>query len=164
MAVAQVGRHAIIETVTHEKTPEKPNMAKTERGFMTEEELREIEERCEKATPGPWKAFDSIRTPEHWKGPNGVELEKGHSAEAAVVKGDDGHEANICTLHACTGVFLQRCYDERPQMLADVSFLAAARTDVPALLAEVRRLQVALAKTSDRADYLKDMLSRSRRL
>lgn len=71
--------------------------------MMTDEQLREIEERAERATEGPW---------------------------AVVVKG------NTVQSRAIPGV----CAGISPKT-GNASFIAHARTDVPAMVAEIRRLR-----------------------
>lgn len=74
-------------------------------------DLDGIKARAEAATPGPWRADDStVRTPDH----------RALAYEVLLGNGDtrDGY----------------------PQCLADVAFVAAARSDVPTLVAEVERL------------------------
>jgi predicted oxidoreductase len=75
---------------------------------MTDEELRAIQERCDKASPGPWKAWVEGR--DHVAGSSMIQT----SAEDIEMTG------------ATT---------------EDYDFIAHARSDVPALLAEVRRLR-----------------------
>lgn len=79
---------------------------------MTEEELREIEARCEAATPGPWYRSGNPSL-------TGVGIET-----------ENGRWRFVCQ------------ETEWP----DATFIAAAREDVPVLVAEVRRLQGELAQ------------------
>lgn len=82
---------------------------------MTSEELREIEQRCEAASEGPWRyevdEKPGVVTWEHVRGPRPF------------------------ALHQSTN---------HPQDSRDLAFIAHARTDVPRLVAEVRRLQAEL--------------------
>lgn len=72
---------------------------------------RDIRDRANAATPGPWTADGTtVTTPD------------GRTLVYEVLLGDDDTR------------------DEFPQARADAAFIAAARTDVPALLDEVRRL------------------------
>lgn len=91
-------------------------------------DLDAIEARCAAATPGPWESGGSTPTPgEVW-----VWEETGHHP------GDpDAPDTRIASCSA-----------------ADGAFIAHARTDVPALVAEVRRLRAASA-TPDRHEAIK---------
>ena len=82
---------------------------------MTPERLAEIEARAEAATEGPWHA---------WGRGIGFELHLGAAAKCGQIRCED-----------VNGEFRETF------KRADAAFIAAARTDVPALLAEVRRLQ-----------------------
>ena len=76
----------------------------TEPKRLNDEELREIEQRAEKATPGPWK------------------VESSTEGDWVLDNRDD----------VIAGTFVQE---------GDADFIAHAREDVPALIAEVRRLR-----------------------
>ena len=90
---------------------------------ISEEELQEIERRCSAARPGPWRSYVEGR--DHFGGSN------------VIVVGDGTHlSVDIEPLGATTG---------------DQDFMAAARHDVPRLLAEVRRLREALERRADDA-------------
>jgi hypothetical protein len=78
---------------------------------MTEDQLREIESRCNAATPGPWIA--SIENRDHTSG------------ESVISRGERGQEEDLY-LHGGT--------------VEDYDFVANARQDIPILIAEVRRL------------------------
>jgi hypothetical protein len=78
---------------------------------VTETQLKEIEKRLQNATPGPWKSY--IEGRDHTSGSNFIRTNNGTS--------------NDIELLGAT--------------LEDQDFIAAARQDVPLLLAEVRRLQ-----------------------
>ncbi|TPL06046.1 hypothetical protein FJ938_13630 [Mesorhizobium sp. B2-4-14] len=80
---------------------------------MEEQELKEIAERCLRATSGPWKSW--IEGRDHTSGSNIIRT---------------GSDADIELLGATN---------------ADQGFIAAARQDIPALLAEVARLRSELA-------------------
>jgi hypothetical protein len=94
---------------------------------MTDEELAGIEARANAATSGPWV----------WKvrGENGPLCM--HSGDAIVF--DDG---------TAWGEYGSPMHNEA----ADATFIAHARTDVPALVAEVRRLRDALLDVLDGYD------------
>lgn len=87
--------------------------------IVTREELEAIKARVEAATPGPW-----------------------------VDMGDTFYES-VCSvpgLHTgVTPICMDPEGDDRPQ---DRAFIAAAREDVPALVAEVERLWELLAKVA----------------
>lgn len=87
---------------------------------MTDAELDAIEKRAGAATLGPWR----IRRPDH-DSPEGPTLVEGPYFLRAHVESPDF------------------AHDTRP----DAEFIAAARSDVPALVAEVRRLR-AIASNS----------------
>lgn len=86
---------------------------------MTEAELKEIEERAAKATPAPWRAC--VWDP----------MERPH------VHKDDPNDRG-CTPRR-----------DLPASKDDARFMAAARSDVPALLAEVRRLREGIARQTE---------------
>lgn len=85
---------------------------------ITDERLAEIEARAAAATRGPWEAehlhpfCSTVRTPQR------------HRVAMKIHSGDTVH--NIPN------------YGTRAMMLADADFIAAARTDVPALIAALR--------------------------
>ena len=81
---------------------------------MTESELREMETRCNRATKGPWESFVEGR--DHFSGSNFIRT-----------GGLDDTSPDI----ELSGASVE-----------DQDFIAHARQDVPALLAEVRRLRV----------------------
>ena len=85
--------------------------------------LDEIEARAEAATPGPWRA--SLL--------DGVTYEDGSSSHVAGIYPG--------STSGPPPVFVTNSIDRR-----DAEFIAASRTDVPALLAEVRRLQAAVER------------------
>ena len=95
---------------------------------MTDEELDAIEARANAATPGPWRS-------------------------------DVGSGANRLRLWVPGGMLIADSYPPKPhrardeqQGKADYGFIAGARTDVPALVAEVRRLREALRPFADAVD------------
>lgn len=94
---------------------------------MTDADLLAIEARANAATAGPW-------TPR-------VDSKEGWSTDS------NGHSHRHCTylypngkLHIFQGQEFCRPAIHMPQACADADFIAHARIDVPALLAEVRRL------------------------
>ena len=88
---------------------------------MTTERLDEIEARANAATQGPWERHPYMGS--------GATLAKPNHPF---------HELNIL-----------KTTDDWPPVAADAEFIAAARTDVPALLAEVRRLQAAAERVPE---------------
>ena len=91
---------------------------------MTPEELNAIEDRVNDASPGPW----------HTKGAGGLYMD-GTSPSAEVVIPDPPYRLhNPYWTHG------------------DAEFVAHARSDVPALVAEVRRLGTMLTQVQELAD------------
>lgn len=88
---------------------------------MTTKRLDEIEARANAATQGPWEWHPYMGS--------GATLAKPNRPF---------HELNIL-----------KTTDDWPPVAADAEFIAAARTDVPALLAEVRRLQAAVERVRE---------------
>ena len=93
---------------------------------MSEDELSAIEERAERATPGPWHAH---------------------------------RDADSIGLGPIVFVHIPRADKDRSYALtngerenSNRDFIAHARTDVPALVAEVRRLRGAMEKVREFAD------------
>lgn len=87
---------------------------------LSEQQLAEIRARAEAATPGPWCTDD-------WEIYTGTEYLPWSSLWIGeTCRADD-------------------CHGSRD----DAAFIAAARTDVPALLAEVERLRAALGTATD---------------
>lgn len=89
---------------------------------MTTEELAAIKARCEAATPGPWiaKRFDPYRS------------------RAAIYQTPAAQKVNPLRWQVAA-----ICREARAQ---DAEFIAHARADIPALLAEVERLRAALKR------------------
>ncbi len=105
---------------------------------MTEAEVQAIYERCESATPGPWR----------------VKVTEIHMAPL-IVSGepDDTDQTVICTLNPPLG---NRRFAE------DASFIAHARSDVPALVAEVDRQRRQVAWLQEQAGKFPDRLEAER--
>lgn len=102
-------------------------------------DLAAIKSRCEAATPGPW----------YKDGPWYVDKEPG-------VKDDLTLRALPLVVSKARSAILVPVYDTRPE---DVDFAALARTDVPALVAEVERLAAErdeLAKIKRHVDEVRD--------
>ncbi len=89
---------------------------------MTEQELAEILERAEKATPGPWTAYSS-----------------------AWMVGSE------CGLIADTNEYGD---SETKASAPNCAFIAYARDDVPALVAEVKRLRAELEQKHKKCPYV----------
>jgi hypothetical protein len=85
-----------------------------EANAMTEDELLAIEARANAATPGPWEVEQ--------KGCTVLRAPNGPPADQSLM-GDEQY------------------YPWTPDRIEDWQFIASARTDVPALVAEVRRLR-----------------------
>lgn len=90
---------------------------------LTHEDLDEIEQRTAKATPGPWTVYEDDWG--HYRDNTGQDRGHGYHVFESQQLGDG----------EC-GAMLQ----------PDAEFVAAARADVPRLVAEVRRLRAALCK------------------
>jgi hypothetical protein len=100
--------------------------------MITDQELNAIEARANAATPGPWTNVDEY----------GGELRKGISS----TRDASGYSAMVI-------------YDEGGHSVADATFIAHARTDVPNLCRDNRKLQsdldVALGALADIANMSK---------
>jgi hypothetical protein len=89
-----------------------------EETMLTAQALREIEERAEKATPGPWKT---------------------HLVDDTSVVTEDG--ADVCATCDSSQAEREDGYNvEYERMEADAAFIAHARTDIPALIADRKAL------------------------
>ncbi len=85
--------------------------------FLTDEELDTISKRVDAAQPGPWKSF--------------VEGRDHTSGSSFIRTGGGNGRCNDIELNGAT--------------VADQDFIAAARHDVPLLLAEIRALKSMLS-------------------
>lgn len=98
---------------------------------MTDETLKAISSRAERATEGPWRSIDGqigCRDRENGCECHGFGIESDHRIPSLVANADfEG---------ITTGIL------RRP----DATFIAHAREDVPALVEEVRRLRAELAE------------------
>lgn len=90
---------------------------------MTDDELAAIEARCEAATPGPWR----------------------HSGGYGYILGDFGTSYKVAQLGGTVANPGMIARDDS-YLKADTAFIANARTDVPALIAEVKRLRAMLGE------------------
>ncbi len=106
---------------------------------MTDQRIAEIAARCEAATPGPWE----------WKTCGDTNM----YVEAECLKGV---------------ISLEDDYPGYPEygehlimelLQADADFIAHAREDIPALLAEVRRLQAQLAERNKECETQYELLA-----
>ncbi|UJJ50369.1 MULTISPECIES: hypothetical protein [Rhodanobacter] len=84
---------------------------------MTDEEIREIEARCNAATAAPWRSF--IEGRDHMSGSDFIRTGGLDSSSPDIYLTDATH--------------------------ADQDFIAHARQDIPSLIAEVRRLKALVA-------------------
>ncbi|MFJ3792536.1 hypothetical protein [Kitasatospora sp. NPDC090091] len=98
-------------------------------GPLTEYELTAIERRAAAAAPGPWLA-----SPE---GPG-----RGQGGESFIRIQPDADTDD--ELYVRRYVDNEEVASRDPRLHADLEFIAAARQDVPRLVAEVRRLQAVL--------------------
>lgn len=86
--------------------------------MVDDAELDVIEARCKAASPGPWKSFVEGR--DHMSGDDFIRV------------GGDEPDMYV-SRHTSSGL--------RPASAEDLDFIAAARQDIPRLLAEVKRLR-----------------------
>lgn len=93
---------------------------------MTNEELEAIKKRAEAATPGPWDASE--------------DSDRSYKLDAPK---DAQYWVTIASGNTLVVSWWQQYADDSGTVLklADAAFIAAARTDVPRLLAEVERLR-----------------------
>lgn len=108
---------------------------------LTEEYLAEVEARCAAATEGPWVECRHLESVEadaacgcgYRGGIFGLEFDPSYMVcemGSTLIPGEEGLEAPRYP---------------RPLEIANARFIAHARTDVPKLLAEIRRLKAQLA-------------------
>lgn len=97
---------------------------------MTDKELKEIRERCNKATPGPWKweETEDQKSGREW----------GDLGEILVTQ--SGDEVLSANGYDYTSVEVSK---------NDAAFIAHAREDIPALLAEIERLTTKVSILED---------------
>jgi hypothetical protein len=81
--------------------------------ILDDNELETIRQRCEHATPGPWKSF--------------IEGRDHTSGSSFIMTGGGDSRGNDIELSGAT--------------MADQDFIAQARQDIPRLLAEIGRLK-----------------------
>ncbi len=109
---------------------------------MTEEQLREIEARAAAATPGPWHPLPSHASAFE----NPVTGELVSTVVALAVCDTDGDPVQ----------------NGGAEGTPNAVFIAHAREDVPALIAEVRRLMKALEEADDAISGLHARMDRMR--
>ncbi|MER6395379.1 hypothetical protein ABT263_04840 [Kitasatospora sp. NPDC001603] len=101
-------------------------------GPLTEEDLSAMERRAAAAAPGPWTAW--------------LEGRHGVGGDSFIqVRPEAEPDDEIYVSRFVEGA---RLPGQDPRLDADIDFIAAARQDVPRLIAEVRRLRAAAADRS----------------
>lgn len=99
---------------------------------MTDEELAEIEGRANNATPGPWW----VERPHTWK------PQPYRTLDDFIAYSPFGEQGRSDPAHIFD---LMEKYD----VDTDYEFIAHARTDIPALIAEIRRLRRRAGRESE---------------
>lgn len=104
--------------------------------------LDELERRCQAATPGPWGASAfTVDATNGWGDAVDVDVQRLYDA------GEEG-DAYVAERGVIADVYgLERF------AAPNAAFIAAARTDVPALIARVRELETALRVYADRKNW-----------
>jgi hypothetical protein len=122
---------------------------------MSEEYLREIQARCEAATPGPWEA---------WTEEPGDCVVVSQEYEAApdedgdwICNVDPNEVFFLCP--GLTGAYPVGVAFNRE--VEDTEFIAHARTDVPALLAEVELLRADNERQARSIQHLRNKLRKA---
>jgi hypothetical protein len=111
---------------------------------LSEEDLAAIGERCRKATPAPWHwTQDVVNDYLRSRGRGSYREQYLYILQGRGHRYQDSWDANIMRLQWSQIKGNTFCGFARDE---DAAFIAAARTDVPRLLAEVRRLRAALAE------------------
>lgn len=106
---------------------------------MSLKQLAEIEDRCVAATPAPWKATTQAEKEDGWLLAHfGDDYATGSWDVMATLKVDEVRGAD-----------------------ADATFVAHARTDLPACVAEIRRLRDELALAE--IERIREMMRQGRR-
>ena len=104
-------------------------------GKMTDERLKEIQERLDKATPGPWEA----RTWHEESGMTAIFPVRGSGSIADVSHWKDG----------------SHCAANKQ----DADFIAHSISDIPFLLAELQRYKDVVARAAEAFDHAKEVWS-----
>lgn len=112
---------------------------------MTAERRAAIKAREGKATPGPWVANEYA---------SGVDL--GYKPDHERTWGYGCDNSFVCDLN--DGEYHEYCSQDEQR--ANAEFIAAARQDIPDLLAEVERLWAENLRIEKAANYLANMLAR----
>ncbi len=97
---------------------------------MTDEQLREIEKRAEAATPGPW-CYELVGV-KHSDWVVGIAI----NDDGKPLAGELIDEGEFVVENVCWRFGLAETEDGN-----NAAFIAHAREDIPALIAEVRRLR-----------------------
>ncbi len=115
-------------------------------------DLEAIKARVEKATPGPWGALacgekDNSWAIGTWSWPDGTQPGPGFfDADETDRWIEAGEPDDLTETHA--EIIDQVCENsDAMASLADADFIAHARTDIPALIAEVERLRMLSGET-----------------
>jgi hypothetical protein len=130
--------------------------------MLTNEELLEIEARANKASPGPWMVEPDLRpdikNEEVFRAAHDIDNQinafrylqkKNYEKQNATVHSTDGksgycgegqivREMSKSIGHVCE---LAKFWGENHSNMDDAEFIACARTDIPKLIEEVRRLK-----------------------
>jgi len=119
----------------------------SEREHLGESELAAIEERCKAAAPGPWEV---ARKPEYdgdWitadRCVGGATGEMVYDRDGGVYRIEDLPEEALAAGYEPIVTIAQ------PYMEGDADFIAAARTDIPRLIAALREAREALRPFAD---------------
>lgn len=96
---------------------------------MTDEEIAAIEARANAATPGKWEAL-RVRVGWWW-----------FTSKTILIHNLGSRPSNDWPEHWLAELAVRW---PNPQAEADAEFIAHARSDIPALIAEIRRLQALL--------------------
>jgi hypothetical protein len=102
-------------------------------GAITEEELAAIKQRAERATPGPWFVAEEL------------------AGRADITTDPSGQWPGFRSPHVCV---TDGPEGDRACRVNDAEFIAAAREDVPALVAEIERLRALLLEVANYEDDL----------
>ncbi len=146
---------SLFHIVHHRRAPQMRSFGRNRRlatiiESMIERQLQQIEERVAKATPGPWYAHatdDMYATNARY-----VSIKPGnihHHDNKRGMSDGDKHQADPNSVVAIT--LLQAPLLARTDECDENAlFIAHARTDVPLLIAEVRRLQAQVGELINR--------------
>jgi len=110
----------------------------SERGKMTDERLKEIQERLDKATPGPWERAVAPRADDA--------LSKAEWQERLLLNSDEPLHVVTAKGDARYAYLVPAITGDGPQSRADADFIAHAREDITLLLAENAQLRAELVE------------------